>query len=171
MSRTGIDSESFDETGLDLLECIEEDFDVSLDTLAESLDLSKSAVHYRLKKLREKGIVEGITADLDPEPFGLEMVAITEIAVTHEQGYSENLGAEIAELDGVEQVYYTMGDIDFVAISRVQTRTQMNEVIEEMVAIEGVNETSSRFVMDEISTTPKFMSNLSDEMKRNLVDD
>ena len=170
MSRTGIDAAEFDETDLELLACVEDDFDVSLDTLAERLGLSKSAVHYRLNKLKEKGVVEGVTADLDPEPFGLDMVAITEISVTHEQGYSEGVGNEIAELDGVEQVYYTMGDVDFVAISRVQDRTQMNDVIEEMVGIDGVNETSSRFVMDEISTTPTFMANLSDEMKRNLVD-
>ncbi|MFC7046049.1 Lrp/AsnC family transcriptional regulator [Halobacteriaceae archaeon GCM10025711] len=170
MSRTGTDTEEFDETDLELLAYVEDDFEVSLDTLAERLGLSKSAVHYRLNKLKENGVVEGVTADLDPERFGLDMVAITEISVTHERGYSEGLGAEIAELDGVERVYYTMGDVDFVAISRVQNRTQMNDVIEEMVGIDGVNETSSRFVMDEISTTPTFTSNLSDEMKRNLLD-
>ncbi|MFB6123217.1 MAG: Lrp/AsnC family transcriptional regulator [Haloferacaceae archaeon] len=171
MARTGVDEGDFDEKDLALLEYIEDDFDVSLDTLADKLDFSKSAVHYRVKKLKERGVIEGVTADLNPEPFGLKMVAITEVMVTHEQGYSENIGTELASLDGVEQVYYTMGDVDFVAISRVQNRDQMNEVIENMVAIEAVNETSSRFVMDEISTSPKFMANLSSEMQSNLVDD
>jgi len=49
-------------------------------------------------------------------------------------------------IPGVEEVYYTMGDIDFVAISRVQTRDQLNDLIEEIVSIDGVNETSSKFV-------------------------
>jgi DNA-binding Lrp family transcriptional regulator len=170
MHRTEIDDEDFDEKDLSLLAYVEDDFDVSLDVLADKLDLSKSAVHYRVKKLKERGVIEGITADLNPEPFGLKMVAITEVSVTHERGYSENIGTELGELDGVEQVYYTMGDVDFVVISRVQNRDQMNEVIENMVAVEGVNETSSRFVMDEISTNPKFMANLSSEMRSNLVD-
>ena len=171
MPGTTVEAEAFDETDLELLERIEADFDVSLDTLADQLGLSKSAVHYRLKKLKEKGVVEGVTADLDPEPFGLDMVAITEISVTHERGYAKSRGAEFADLDGVEQVYYTMGDVDFVAVLRVQNRTQMNRVVEAIAGIEGVEETSSRFVMEEISTSPKFMSNLSDDTKRNLVDD
>lgn len=170
MSRTAMDIEEFDETDLELLETIEADFDVSLDTLASELGLSKSAIHYRLNKLRENGVIEGVTADLDPVPFGLDMVAITEVSVTHEHGYSESVGTELAAIDGVEQVYYTMGDVDFVCISRVQDRNQMNKVIEDMVAIESVNETSSRFVMDEISTSPKFMANLSEEMRTNLMD-
>ncbi|MFC7157846.1 Lrp/AsnC family transcriptional regulator [Halomarina halobia] len=171
MSRSTVPTGNFDEIDLKLLERIEGDFDVSLNTLSDELGLSKSAIHYRLNKLKEGGVVKGITADLDPEPFGLEMVAITEISVTHEHGYSRELGSELAELDGVEQVYYTMGDVDFVAISRVQDRTQMNEVIESMVAIEGVNETSSRFVMNEILTNPKITSNMSTEMKQGLVND
>lgn len=165
-----MDLSEFDETDLELLETIEADFDVSLDTLASKLGLSKSAIHYRLNKLRENGVIKSVTADLDPAPFGLNMVAITEVSVTHEHGYSESVGSDLAAIDGVEQVYYTMGDVDFICISRVQNRSQMNTVIEDMVAIENVNETSSRFVMDEISSNPKFMANLSDEMRSSLIE-
>ena len=159
----------FDEVDLDLLKRIEQDFDVSLETLAEELDLSKSAVHYRLNKLKDEGVVTGISADIDPEPFGLEMVAITEVSVTHEQGYSEAIGEELNAIDGVEQVYYTMGDVDFITITRVQDRDQMNEVIESMVAIEGVNETSSRFVMDEIESHPTVLQNISESIRENVL--
>jgi DNA-binding Lrp family transcriptional regulator len=160
----------FDAVDLALLERIESDFDVSLDTLAEELDLSRSAVHYRLEKLEESGVVTGVTADLDPTAFGLDMVAITEVSVTHEEGYSENIGTDLADLEGVEQVYYTMGDVDFVVISRVQNRSQMHDTIENMVAIEGVDETSSRFVMDEIQTDPQVSPVLSDRTRSLLLD-
>lgn len=159
-----------DEVDLELLERIEDDFDVSLDTLAEELDLSRSAVHYRLEQLRERGVVEGVTADLDPTAFGLDMVAITEVSVTHEEGYAENIGTELAGIDGVEQVYYTMGDVDFVVVSRVQNRSQMHDVIESMVAVDGVDETSSRFVMDEIQTRPQVAPVLSAESRSALID-
>jgi len=160
----------FDAVDLALLERIESDFDVSLDTLADELDLSRSAVHYRLDKLEEAGVVTGVTADLDPTAFGLDMVAITEVSVTHEEGYSENIGTKLADLEGVEQVYYTMGDVDFVVVSRVQNRSQMHDTIESMVAIEGVNETSSRFVMDEIQTDPRISPVLSERTRSVLLD-
>jgi DNA-binding Lrp family transcriptional regulator len=163
-------STDFDDVDLALLESIESDFDVSLETLAEELGLSKSAVHYRVNKLKDKGVITGVTADIDPEPFGLEMVAITEVSVTHEEGYSEDIGQELADIEGVEQVYYTMGDVDFVTITRVQNRDQMNDVIESMVAIDGVNETSSRFVMNEIESDASVLTNMSDDIREVLLD-
>lgn len=161
----------FDEITLKLLRCVESDFDVSLDVLSEKLGLSKSAVHYRLNKLKDSGVIRGVTADLDPLSLGLNMVAITEISVRHEQGYSEDIGTSLAGVDGVEQVYYTMGDIDFVVISRVQDRSQMNNLIDEIVAIDGVNETSSRFVMDEVQTSPKVMPCVSKSAEESLLKD
>lgn len=151
-----------DGTDVELLRRIERDFDVSLDALAEELPLSRSAVHYRLSKLKERGVVRGVTADLDPLAFGLDMVAVTDVSVTHEEGYSEEIGTELAAISGVEQVYYTMGDVDFVTILRVRDRDRMNEVINRIVAIEGVTETSSRFVMDEVKSSPKVLTNSSD---------
>jgi len=151
-----------DDTDVELLRRIERDFDVSLDTLADELPLSRSAVHYRLSKLKETGVVEGVTADLDPLAFGLDMVAITDVSVTHEEGYSEEIGTELAAISGVEQVYYTMGDVDFVIIVRVRDRDRMNEVINRIVAIESVKETSSRFVMDEVKSSPKVLTNSFD---------
>lgn len=163
--------DNFDEMDLELLRCVESDFDVSLDVLSDELDLSKSAIHYRLNNLKESGVIEGVTADLDPVSFGLDMVAITEVTVTHEQGYSEDIGSSLAAVDGVEQVYYTMGDVDFVVVSRVQDRNQMNDVVDSIITIDGVNETSSRFVMDEVKSTPQVMPSVSGDVERTLLDD
>ena len=102
-----------------LLERVETDFEVSLEELAGEPDFSKSTVHYRLNKLKDSGVIEGVTAELNPLAFDPEMEAITDVSVTHEQGYSETIGEQLATIDGVEQVYYTMGDTDFVVISRV----------------------------------------------------
>lgn len=160
--------DDLDETDLAILELIEADFDVSLETVAQKLDLSKSAVHYRVKKLKENKVIRGVTADVDPLALGLEMVAITDVSVSHEEGYSENIGADLMAIPGVEEVYYTMGDIDFVAISRVQTRDQLNDLIEEIVAIDGVNETSSKFVMEEFHGIRNVSGNLT-QVGRELI--
>lgn len=158
-----------DETDLAILERVEADFDVSLETLANELDLSKSTIHYRLNKLKDNGVIRGVTADVDPMALGLEMVSITDVSVTHEQGYSEDIGVSLSAIDGVEQVFYTMGDVDFVVISRVQSREQLNDLVERMVAVEGVNETSSRFVMREFDSTTSVTGNLSDDARETVL--
>jgi DNA-binding Lrp family transcriptional regulator len=161
---------NLDEVDLRLLEHIEEDFDVNLEELSERLDLSKSAIHYRLNKLRDKDVINGVSADLDPLAFGLNMMLISDVSVTHDTGYADEIGTQLSEIAGVEQVYYTMGDVDFVVISRAQDRSQMNEIIDEMVAIDGVNETSSRFVMKELKTETKTLANMSGDMREAVVD-
>ncbi|MFB6299433.1 MAG: Lrp/AsnC family transcriptional regulator [Halobacteriales archaeon] len=159
-----------DETDLALLEYIESDFDVNLEELSEELGLSKSAIHYRINKLRDENIIQGVSAELDPLAFGLNMMMITEVSVTHERGYAEQIGEQLAAVDGVQRVYYTMGDVDFVVISRVQNRDQMNELLDVIVGIDGVNETSSRFVMQEMSPPGGTLSNMSDQMRETVLD-
>jgi DNA-binding Lrp family transcriptional regulator len=161
---------NLDEVDLELLEHVEEDFDVNLEELSDRLDFSKSAIHYRLNKLRKKGVIQGVSADLDPLSFGLNMMVMSQVSVTHETGYAEDIGTQLRDIDGIQQVYYTMGDVDFVVISRVQTRDQMNDLVDEMVAIDGVNETSSLFVMQEIKTDRATLANMSEEMREAVVE-
>ena len=160
-----------DEVDLRLLEHVEEDFDVNLEELSERLGLSKSAIHYRLNKLRDKDVINGVSADLDPLAFGLNMMVISDVSVTHDSGYADEIGAHLTSIDGVEQEYYTMGDVDFVVVSRVQNRTQMNEILDEMVAVDGVNETSSRFVMDEITSRPRVIDAMPEAARSRIVEE
>lgn len=158
-----------DEKDLELLEYVETDFDMNLEQLSNKLNLSKSAVHYRLNKFREQNIIQATIADIDPLSCGLNMMAITNVVVAHESGYAEDIGIQLADVKGVQQVYYTMGDVDFVILSRVQNRDQLNTLIDTIVSIDGVNETSSRFVMQELKTDPRTISNMSIEMRRNVL--
>lgn len=160
-----------DAVDIELLKRVESDFDVNLEALADDLDLSKSAVHYRLTKLREAGVIEGVTADLDPAAFGLEMTMITNVTVTHEEGYSEAVGKALADVPGVIRVFYTMGNIDFVVLSRLQNRDQMNRLIDDFVAIDGVIETASHFVMKEIKDDDRTLAHLSPDMRSAVVEE
>lgn len=159
-----------DETDVAILERVERDADVNLAELAEELELSKSAVHYRLNKLKDANVITSVSADIDPLALGLNMVVITEVSVAHESGYAEDIGQSLTAIDGVFQVYYTMGDVDFVVHSRVQNRDQMNDLVDEIVTIDGVNETSSKFVMRELKTSTRTVEHMSEEMVRDAVD-
>ncbi|ELY38990.1 Lrp/AsnC family transcriptional regulator [Natronorubrum tibetense] len=161
---------ALDETDVAILERVERDADVNLAELAEELELSKSAVHYRLNKLKDANVITAVSADIDPLALGLNMVVITEVSVAHESGYAEDIGQSLTAIDGVFQVYYTMGDVDFVVHSRVQNRDQMNDLVDEIVTIDGVNETASKFVMRELKTSTRTVENMSEEMVRNAVD-
>ncbi|MEF8831089.1 MAG: Lrp/AsnC family transcriptional regulator [Halobacteriales archaeon] len=169
MSNRAGETVAFDEQDLDLLQHIEQSFDDSLQELADEFDLSKSAIHYRLNKHREKGVIENTRAVLNPESFGLDRMMVSEVYVTHETGYSQNIGEQLASIPGVTQVYYTLGDVDFIVVSRTQNRDQMNNLLNSIIDINGVNETSSRFVIQEIKTDGVLLDNLPDGGRQNLL--
>lgn len=159
-----------DENDIEIIRELERNDEKNLEELAAELDLSKSTIHYRLNRLKEDGVITDISADIDPQSLGLAMVVITEVNVSHERGYADEIGDGLVDVEGVQQVYYTMGDVDFVVISRVQNHDQMNEVIDDIVAIDGVNETSSRFVMRELKNENRIVENMSDEMIGNILE-
>lgn len=169
MQSTNQDSIKLDETDLAILKRVEKNSDVNLEELSETLDLSKSAIHYRLKKLKESEVITSVSADIDPIALGMTLLVITEISVVHESGYAADIGEALSEIDGVYQVFYTMGDTDFIVHSRVQNRSQMNDLIDAIVGIDGVNETSSTFVMQEIKTGSQTIANMSDEMIESVL--
>ncbi|MFB6253995.1 MAG: Lrp/AsnC family transcriptional regulator [Halobacteriaceae archaeon] len=170
MKSTDVGETNLDETDLRLLEFIDADFDVNLEVLSDELGISKSAVHYRLNKLQDKGIVKGISADIDSLALGLEMAVITDVIIDHNGGNKTSVGENLRTLSGVQQVYHVMGDVDFVVISRCQHRDQMNDLLDKIVSIDGVKETSSRFVMDELETNTNLLANMSQKMKQNILD-
>ena len=157
-----------DRTDLYILERLEADEEINLSELSDEVGLSKSAIHYRLNNLKEDGVITGMSARLDPQAFDLEMMIITEVMAKHEADYAENIGEALTEIGGVTQVYYTMGDVDFIVISRTQNRDQMNDLINEIVDVDGVDKTSSTFVMDEFKADGRVLANMSEEMRDNV---
>jgi DNA-binding Lrp family transcriptional regulator len=169
MNQTDATSD-LDEIDLDIIREFEQNDEKSLEELADDLELSKSAIHYRLNQLKDSGVITDISANIDPHALGMSMVTITEVYVYHESGYADDIGDALADLPGVQQVFYTMGDVDFMVISRVQNHEQMNELIDKIVAIEGVNETSSRFVMRELKNDSRLLETMSEEMIDNVLE-
>ncbi|OIB58958.1 Lrp/AsnC family transcriptional regulator [Natrialba sp. SSL1] len=159
-----------DETDIEILKRLEKSDDKNLEELSDELGLSKSAIHYRVTNLKQSDVITTISADVDPHALDLNMLLFTEVTVSHESGYAEDVGESLTEIDGVNHVYYMMGDVDFIVISRVQNHDQMHALIDDIVEIDGVNETSSRFVIQELETGGQLIDNMSDEMVDQVVE-
>lgn len=162
-------SVAIDETDIEILRHLEKFGMKQIKRIADDLEISKSTIYYRIDKLEEKGIIEGIRAELNPIALGLDIVVITNIEVGHEPGYAQEIGEGLAAIDGVCQVYYTMGDTDFMVVSRLPNRDRVNALIDDIVNVEGVNKTSSTFVMDEIQTRHNVIETLSSEMVEEII--
>ncbi|WP_254524379.1 Lrp/AsnC family transcriptional regulator [Natrinema caseinilyticum] len=130
----------------------------SPETIEELTGIPKSTVHYRLTQLRESGIIENDIYDINLEEAGLSITLISEIWAEFEEGYHDTVGEQLAAVEGVNQVYFTMGDTDFVVIAHLANREMVEKLIEDYESIDGIDRTSSKFVISTVKDEPNALN-------------
>lgn len=136
-----------DDRDLRILKTIADLGDPSPKRIEEAIDIPKSTVHYRLQKLREDGFVKNDLYELDVEKIGLSITVISEITAEYQEGYHTIVGEKLSEIEGVNQVYFTMGDTDFIVIAHLADREMVQRLVEDYESIDEVHRSSSTFVI------------------------
>lgn len=139
-----------DEKDIQILQALGKLGTGSPEKIANETGIPKSTVHYRLEKLEEEDVVKNDLFDIDLEKIGLTITVITEVHAEYADEYHDEVGQKIREIEGVNQVYFTMGDTDFIVISHLTNRDMVEKLIGEFEAIDEVVRTSSRFVIKTI---------------------
>ncbi|WP_256289982.1 Lrp/AsnC family transcriptional regulator [Halobellus inordinatus] len=125
--------------------------------------IPKSTVHYRLKQLREDGIIENDLYDMDLSKMGVTLTVISEVNAKFDEGYHEVVGEKLADLESVSQVYFTMGDTDFIVIAHVTKREKVESLIASYESIDEIQRTSSKFVITTVKNEPRPINDLERE--------
>ena len=73
-----------DPTDISMIEILQDDGRISVSELGRRVGLSQPATSERLKRLEERGIINGYRAVIDPASLGLGMMAIVRLRTTHE---------------------------------------------------------------------------------------
>ncbi|MEM3851401.1 MAG: Lrp/AsnC family transcriptional regulator [Methanomassiliicoccales archaeon] len=158
-----------DEVDRKILKLVAEDGSMSFQDMASVLSVSKSTVHNRVKSLKERGIIKGIHAILDPDRLGNSVTAISLVRGRYGPRYSENIGRAIAQIKGVWAVYFVMGDVDFVVMIRCRSKEELASIIERLSRTEGVERSSTFYSLMTIKESIHESVQLEDapKMRRN----
>ncbi|SEV80581.1 Lrp/AsnC family transcriptional regulator [Natrinema salifodinae] len=150
-----------DERNIRILQAVAELGTGSPDEIAEHTGIPKSTVHYRLTKLKEQGVVTNDLLDVDLEQLGLDITVITEVIAEYDDQYHEQVGEQLAAIEGVNQAYFTMGDTDFVVIAHLSDREMVHRLISDYEAIDEVVRTSSQFVVETVKDESRPLNDFS----------
>ena len=157
-----------DERDIKILCAVAEGESLSTEAIHERTGIPKSTVHYRIQSLKDEGVITNDLFDLDLEKVGLGITVISEVWAEFGEGYHERIGQKLAEIEGVNQVYFTMGDTDFVVIARLTSRDMVEGLVEDYESIEEISRTSSKFVITTIKTNAS-IGTLSDYSEESLL--
>ena len=91
----------------EIVEILQQDGRTSNAEIARKVDLAPSAVLERIRKLEERRVIRGYSADIDPKALDFGLTSIIAVR-TSECG--EGVGEELAAVPEVQEVHEVAGD-------------------------------------------------------------
>lgn len=111
-----------------LVQLLAGDGRMSYTDLGKAMGLSTSAVHQRVRRLEERGVVQGYRAVVDAESIGLPLTAFVSM-LPLDPAAPDDIPDRIRDLTEIEACYSVAGDFNYVAVVRVATPAQLEDLI------------------------------------------
>ncbi|SDD25716.1 transcriptional regulator, AsnC family [Geodermatophilus telluris] len=121
-----------------LLAALARDGRASYTELAERVGLSVSAVHQRVRRLEQRGLITGYRASVDARKLGLGMTAFVSITPLdlHE---ADDAPAKLAHLDAIEACHSVAGVESYLLKVRVASPEALEALLREIRATANVS--------------------------------
>jgi len=113
-----------------LLAALARDGRASYTELAEKVGLSVSAVHQRVRRLEQRGLITGYQATLDPKLLGLPLTAF--VSITPIGAQNEDPPALLAHLPAIEECHSVAGQESYILKVRVASPDALELLLREI---------------------------------------
>ncbi|RKQ41073.1 Lrp/AsnC family transcriptional regulator [Enterobacter sp. R1(2018)] len=138
-----------------LLSLLQEDCTLSLQALADAVNLTTTPCWKRLKKLEDDGVVRAKVALLDPEKLGLGLTAF--VLIKTQQHSSEWYCKFVCVVEDMPEVlgFWRMaGEYDYLMRVQVADMKRYDDFYKRLVnGIPGLTDVTSSFAMEQIKYT------------------
>jgi Lrp/AsnC family transcriptional regulator, leucine-responsive regulatory protein len=120
-----------EETDRAILSALAGDGRLSYTDLADKVGLSVSAVHQRVRRLEQRGVIRGYTARFDHEALGLPMAAFVAIRPI-DPSQPDDAPERLAGLPEIEACYSVAGDDFYLLLVRVANPADLERLLQEI---------------------------------------
>jgi Lrp/AsnC family transcriptional regulator for asnA, asnC and gidA len=124
--------------------------------IASDLGISKSKLHYRIKRLEETGIIEGYYAKINTAELGYDLLVATNVKAKFAPNYHDKIGNQLKKIPGVIAVYFIYGESDFIILIRGKNKTDLFERIQLLDKIEGIERVQTSVITATYKEDPRF---------------
>lgn len=114
--------------------------------IAKEVGTSTTAVIHTVKKLETAGAIRGYIPVVDPEHFGINLIAI--VAVRISKGKLLETQKKISQDPRVTAVYDVTGDWDSFVIGYFKDREDLNRFIKKLLGLPFVDRTVTHIVLN-----------------------
>ena len=143
-----------DDRDISILREVQRDAALSIEDLAERVNLSRNACWRRLKQLEDKGIIRGRVALLDAAKLNLGLTAFIAIRTSsHDQKWLDAFSAAVRDISEIVGVYRTTGETDYMLQAVVPDIAGYDQLYKRLIAKVPLTDVSASFVMEKVKET------------------
>jgi Lrp/AsnC family transcriptional regulator, leucine-responsive regulatory protein len=114
-----------------IVSLLSQDGRMSFTDLARQTGLSVSAVHQRVRRLRERGVIRGYVALLDCEQIGLPMTAFISIKPI-EPSAPDDAPERLQHISAIEACHSVAGDESYILKVRVASPGDLEDLLRQI---------------------------------------
>jgi Lrp/AsnC family leucine-responsive transcriptional regulator len=111
---------------------------MSFTDLGKATGLSTSAVHQRVRRLEQRGVIRGYAAVIDPEAVGLSLTAFVSVTPL-DQAAPDDVPDRLAEFPEIEACHSVAGDENYLLKVRTATPSALEQLLARIRAVAGVS--------------------------------
>lgn len=100
----------------------------SFTDLAERVGLSVSAVHQRVRRLEQRGVIKGYSARLDGEQIGLPLTALISLT-PNDPAAPDDYPQRLQHIREIESCYSVAGDESYILLVRVASPLGLEDLL------------------------------------------
>ncbi len=118
-----------DDTDRRILLLLQQNARIPAAEIARTIDLAPSAVHYRIRKMEEIGIIQGYETRIDPRPLGRGLVSFVRVQ-TGEKAQAPEITEALCSLPEVQEVHRVVGEDCFFVKVRVKDTEALADLLD-----------------------------------------
>ena len=139
---------SLDSKDLDILIHLQPDSTLSNVELAKKLGMAPSAVLERVKKLEQKGIIEGYPTRINPNALNLKLLAFIFVKSSEGPG-DETLAKHLAQIPEVLEMHHIAGDDCYLLKIRAEDPQSLIKIMRDKFSkLSGILSTKTTIVLE-----------------------
>ncbi|NVK24374.1 MAG: Lrp/AsnC family transcriptional regulator [Gammaproteobacteria bacterium] len=129
-----------------LLLMLRENARVSVSDLARALNLSRTTVQNRIAKLQQQKIINGFSVEYGSTY--LSQLVSAHVLIKVRQHLTTNTNTALNKIPAVSELYAISGEYDLIAVIRAESLSQLNNVLDDIGNLDGIERTNSSVILD-----------------------
>lgn len=137
-----------DGTDLQILKILQSNARTPNAEIARQVGMAPSAILERIRKLEQRGVIQGYETRINPEAVGLSLLAFVAVRSDERVG-DEHAGERLAEIPEVQEVHHIAGDDCYLVKVRVKDARALGRLLREKIGgVASVRSTRSTVVLE-----------------------